>query len=122
MIQERSFLLVADNTGAKLVMCIKVLGGTRFKYANIGNIIKVVVKEVISKSKIKKGDILKAIIIRTKYGIQRLDGSKIKFDSNSCIILNDNNQPLGTRIFGPITKELKCEKFSKIISLASEII
>ncbi len=122
MIQERSLLLVSDNTGIKLVMCIKVLGGTKFKYANIGNIIKIVVKEVISKSKFKKGDVLKALIIRTKYGIQRKDGSFIKFDNNSCIVLNDSNQPLGTRIFGPITRELKCEKFIKIISLASEVI
>ncbi len=122
MIQERSLLLVSDNTGIKLVMCIKVLGGTKFKYANIGNIIKIVVKEVISKSKFKKGDVLRALIIRTKYGIQRKDGSIIKFDNNSCIILNDNNQPLGTRIFGPITRELKCEKFVKIISLAPEVI
>ncbi len=122
MIQERSLLLVSDNTGIKLVMCIKVLGGTKFKYANVGNIIKIVVKEAISKSKFKKGDVLKALIIRTKYGIQRKDGSTIKFDNNSCIILNDNNQPLGTRIFGPITRELKCEKFIKIISLAPEVI
>lgn len=122
MIQERSLLLVSDNTGVKLVMCIKVLGGTRFKYANIGNIIKIVIKEVNSKSKIKKGDVLKALIIRTKYGINRMDGSFIRFDNNSCIILNDNNQPLGTRIFGPITRELKCDKFNKIVSLASEVI
>ncbi len=122
MIQERSLLLVSDNTGIKLVMCIKVLGGTKFKYANIGNIIKIVVKEVISKSKFKKGDVLKGLIIRTKYGIQRKDGSFIRFDNNSCIVLNDNNQPLGTRIFGPITRELKCEKFIKIISLAPEVI
>ncbi len=122
MIQERSLLLVSDNTGVKLVMCIKVLGGTKFKYANIGNIIKVVIKEINSKSKIKKGDVFKALIIRTKYGIHRKDGSFIKFDNNSCVILNDNNQPLGTRIFGPITRELKYDKFNKIVSLASEVI
>ncbi len=122
MIQERSILFVSDNTGIKSVMCIKVLGGTRFKYANIGNVIKVVVKEIFSKSKIKKGDVLKALIIRTKYGIQRKDGSFIKFDNNSCIILNDKNQPLGTRIFGPISRELKCDKFMKIVSLAPEVI
>ncbi len=123
MIQERSLLLVADNTGAKLVMCIKVLGGTNRKYAYVGNIIKIVVKNVFSKSKIKKGDIFKAVIIRTKYNICRSDGTVIKFDNNSCVILNDTNlQPLGTRIFGPITKELRCEKFMKIVSLASEVI
>ncbi len=123
MIQERSLLLVADNTGAKLVMCIKVLGGSKRRYAYVGDVIKIVIKNVISKSKIKKGDVLKAVIVRTKYNICRSDGTVIKFDNNSCVILNDSNlQPLGTRIFGPITRELRCERFMKIVSLASEVI
>ncbi len=123
MIQERSLLYVADNSGAKVVMCIRVLGGTRCKYANIGDIIKVVVKEIITRSKVYKGEVLKAVIIRTKYGISRFDGSYIRFDSNSCILLNNSNeQPIGTRIFGPITRELKSDKFIKIISLAPEVI
>ncbi len=123
MIQERSLLYVADNSGAKIVMCIKVLGGTNRRYANIGDIIKVVVKNIISKSKVLKGEVLKAVIIRTKYGISRLDGSFIRFDSNSCVLLNNSNeQPIGTRIFGPITRELKLDKFIKIISLAPEVI
>ncbi len=122
MIQERSLLSVADNSGAKIVMCIRILGGSKRRYANISDIIKVVVKEILIKSKIKKGDVLKAVIVRTKYGIKRLDSSVIRFDNNSCVILNDNEQPLGTRIFGPISRELRCDKFMKIISLASEVI
>ncbi|MCV2502209.1 MAG: 50S ribosomal protein L14 [Candidatus Lightella neohaematopini] len=122
MIQERTLLLVADNSGARLVMCIKVLGGSRKRYANIGNIIKVAVKEAIPRSKVKKGEVLKAVVVRTKKGIHRSDGSLIRFDSNSCVLLNDNEQPIGTRIFGPITRELKIEKFMKIISLAPEVI
>ncbi len=123
MIQERSLLFVADNSGAKLVMCIKVLGGSKRKYANIGDIIKIAVKEIISKSKVKKGDVLKAVIVRSKYGVRRLDGSLIRFDNNSCVLLNDNSEiPIGTRIFGPVTRELRVEKFMKIISLAPEVI
>ncbi len=122
MIQERSLLLVADNTGAKLVMCIKVLGGSRKRYAKIGDLVKVAVKEVISKSKVKKGEVLTAVIVRTKYGIRRSDGSWIKFDNNACVILNVNYFPLGTRIFGAVTRELRNEKFMKIISLAPEVI
>ncbi|MCV2525140.1 MAG: 50S ribosomal protein L14 [Candidatus Lightella neohaematopini] len=122
MIQERTLLLVADNSGARLVMCIKVLGGSRRRYASIGNIIKVAVKEAIPRSKVKKGEVLKAIVVRTKKGIHRSDGSLIRFDSNSCVLLSDNEQPIGTRIFGPITRELKIEKFMKIISLAPEVI
>ncbi|MCV2506079.1 MAG: 50S ribosomal protein L14 [Candidatus Lightella neohaematopini] len=122
MIQERTLLSVADNSGARLVMCIKVLGGSRKRYANIGNIIKIAVKEAIPRSKVKKGEVLKAVIVRTKKGIHRPDGSLIRFDSNSCVLLNDNEQPIGTRIFGPITRELKIEKFMKIISLAPEVI
>ncbi|MCV2528256.1 MAG: 50S ribosomal protein L14 [Candidatus Lightella neohaematopini] len=122
MIQERTLLLVADNSGARLVMCIKVLGGSRRRYANIGNIIKIAVKEAIPRSKVKKGEVLKAVVVRTKKGISRLDGSLIRFSSNSCVLLNNNEQPIGTRIFGPITRELKVEKFMKIISLAPEVI
>ncbi len=123
MIQERSLLKVADNSGVKLVMCIRILGGSKRKYANIGDIIKVVAKEVISSSKVKKGDVLKAVIIRSKYGVSRSDGSFVRFDSNSCVILNSSNyQPFGTRIFGPVAREIRSDKFIKIISLASEVI
>ncbi len=123
MIQERSLLHVADNSGAKIVMCIRVLGGTHRRYANIGDIIKIVIKEVISKSKVYKGEVLKAVVVRTKYGLSRLDGSYIRFDNNACILLNNvNEQPIGTRVFGPVTRELRSDKFIKIISLASEVI
>lgn len=123
MIQERSILNIADNSGAKLAMCIKVLGGSHKRYANIGDIIKVTIKEAIPKGKVKKGDVLKAVIVRTKKGIKRKDGSIIRFDKNSCILLNDTTeQVIGTRIFGTITRELKNEKFSKIISLAKEVL
>ncbi|WMY97287.1 MAG: 50S ribosomal protein L14 [Arsenophonus sp.] len=123
MIQTQSILKVADNSGARYVICIKVLGGTRRRYANIGNIIKVSVKEAIPRSKVKKGDVLKAIIIRTKKGIRRTDGSLIRFDSNACVLLNNvNEQVIGTRIFGPVTRELRTEKFMKIISLAPEVL
>ncbi len=123
MIRERSVLNVSDNSGAKFVMCIKVLGGSKRRYANIGNIIKIVVKEVIKNSKVKKGDVLKAVVVRTKFGIRRMDGSIIRFDNNACVLLNDiNEQPIGTRIFGPVTRELRCDKFMKIVSLAPEVI
>ncbi|QJC34155.1 50S ribosomal protein L14 [Enterobacteriaceae endosymbiont of Donacia cinerea] len=123
MIQEHTKLNIADNSGAKNVMCIKVLGGSRRRYANIGDIIKVTVKDAIPRGKVKKGDVLKAVIVRTKKGIRRSDGSIIKFDHNSCVLLNDTNEQLiGTRIFGPITRELRNEKFMKIISLAPEVI
>lgn len=123
MIQERTVLSVADNTGARFVMCIKVLGGSKRRYARVGDIIKVTVKDVIPKSKIKKGDVLKAVVVRTKYGIRRLDGSIIRFDSNACVLLNDINlQPIGTRIFGPVTRELRYAKFMRIISLAPEVL
>ncbi|CEN32049.1 50S ribosomal protein L14 [Candidatus Westeberhardia cardiocondylae] len=122
MIQERSVLFVADNSGARRVMCIKVLGGSRRRYANISDIIKVSVKDVVSRGKIKKGDVLKAVIVRTKKGIRRFDGSLIRFDKNACVLLENNDQPVGTRIFGPVTRELRVEKFMKIVSLASEVI
>lgn len=123
MIQERSILNVADNSGAKKVMCIKVLGGSKRRYANIGDIIKITVKEASPNGKTKKGEVLKAVIVRTKKGIQRNDGSVIRFDTNACVLLNDSTeQIIGTRIFGTVTRELRNEKFMKIISLASEVI
>lgn len=123
MIQEQTILYVADNSGAKKVMCIRVLGGSRKRYANIGDIIKIAVKEVASKSKVNKGEVLKAIIVRSKHGVRRQDGSLIRFDKNSCVLLNNTTEvPVGTRIFGPITRELRSGKFMKIISLAPEVI
>jgi large subunit ribosomal protein L14 len=123
MIQEQSVLNVADNSGARFAMCIKVLGGSRRRYARIGDIIKVTIKEAIPRGKVKKGDVLKAVIVRTKKGIRRPDGSIIRFDTNSCVILNNTTEQLiGTRIFGPVTRELRIEKFMKIISLAPEVL
>ncbi|CAL4323889.1 50S ribosomal protein L14 [Buchnera aphidicola] len=122
MIQEQTVLQAADNSGARSVMCIKVLGGSKKRYANIGDIIKIAVKDAIPRGKVKKGEVLKAVIVRTKKGIRRSDGSLIRFDSNSCVILNNNEQPIGTRIFGPVTRELRVEKFMKIISLAPEVL
>lgn len=123
MIQERTVLNVADNSGARYVMCIKVLGGSGRRYANIGDIIKVTIKEAVPRTKVKKGDVLKAVVVRTKKGIRRSDGSIIRFDNNACVLLNDTNiQPIGTRIFGPVTRELRNEKFMKIISLAPEVL
>ncbi|ARC54941.1 50S ribosomal protein L14 [Candidatus Riesia sp. GBBU] len=123
MIQERTILNVADNSGARTVICIKVLGGSKRRYAKIGTVIKVAVKEAIPRSKVKKGDVLRAVVVRTKKGIFRKDGSIIRFDHNSCVLLSDtNDQIIGTRIFGPVTKELKSNKFTKIISLAKEVL
>ncbi|CAL4324946.1 50S ribosomal protein L14 [Buchnera aphidicola] len=122
MIQEQSVLNVADNSGARSAMCIKVLGGSNRRYACIGDIIKVSIKEAIPRGKVKKGEVLKAVIVRTKKGIRRSDGSVIRFDNNACVILNNNEQPVGTRIFGPVTRELRNDKFMKIISLAPEVL
>ncbi|MBZ2278979.1 MAG: 50S ribosomal protein L14 [Buchnera aphidicola] len=122
MIQEQTILNVADNSGARLAMCIKVLGGSRRRYARIGDIIKISIKEAIPRGKVKKGEVLKAVIVRTKQGIRRSDGSIIRFDSNACVVLNNNEQPIGSRIFGPVTRELRTEKFMKIISLAPEVL
>ncbi|MBX4180750.1 50S ribosomal protein L14 [Sodalis sp. CWE] len=123
MIQERTVLTVADNSGARHVMCIKVLGGSRRRYAKVGDIIKVTIKEAIPRSKVKKGEVLKAVVVRTKKSIRRNDGSALRFDSNACVLLsNSNEQPIGTRVFGPITRELRNEKFMKIISLAPEVL
>lgn len=123
MIQGQTMLNVADNSGARCVMCIKVLGSSHRRYAGIGDIIKIIIKEAIPRGKVKKGDVLKAVVVRTRSGVRRQDGSMIRFDGNACVILNNTNeQPIGTRIFGPVTRELRNEKFMKIISLASEVL
>ncbi|MFW1678783.1 50S ribosomal protein L14 [Pontibacter sp. JAM-7] len=122
MIQTESMLDVADNSGAKRVQCIKVLGGSHRRYARVGDIIKVTVKEAIPRGKVKKGQVLKAVVVRTRKGVRRPDGSLIRFDTNSAVLLNANDAPIGTRIFGPVTRELRNEKFMKIISLAPEVL
>ena len=122
MIQMQSKLSVADNSGAKKVMCIKVLGGSKRRYAGIGDIIKVTIKEAIPRGKVKKGDVHSAVVVRTKKGVRRQDGSKLSFDENAVVILNAQLVPIGTRIFGPVTRELRSEKFMKIISLAPEVV
>ncbi|MEE9446368.1 MAG: 50S ribosomal protein L14 [Arenicellales bacterium] len=122
MIQMQSRMKVADNSGAKEVMCIKVLGGSKRRYAGIGDIIKVSIKEALPNSKVKKGDVHNAVIVRTKKGVRRRDGSVIRFDSNAAVLLNANLQPMGTRIFGPVTRELRNERFMRIISLAPEVL
>jgi large subunit ribosomal protein L14 len=122
MIQVQSYLDVADNSGARRVMCIKVLGGSKRRYARVGDIIKVTVKEAIPRGKVKKGQVMNAVVVRTKQGVRRSDGSKIKFDDNAAVILNAQNAPIGTRIFGPVTRELRSERFMKIISLAPEVL
>jgi len=113
---------VADNSGAKKVMCIKVLGGSHRRYAGIGDIIKVSVKEAMPRTRVKKGDVYNALVVRTRKGIRRADGSVIRFDGNAAVILNNQLQPIGTRIFGPVTRELRGDKFMKIISLAPEVL
>ena len=122
MIQTQSMLDVADNSGARRVMCIKVLGGSKRRYARVGDIIKVTVKEAIPRGKVKKRQVLKAVVVRTRQGIRRPDGSVIRFDGNAAVMLNANDAPIGTRIFGPVTRELRGEKFMKIISLAPEVL
>jgi large subunit ribosomal protein L14 len=122
MIQMQSELLVADNSGAKKVMCIKVLGGSKKRFANIGDLIKVSVKDAIPDGKIKKGEVSNAVVVRTKRGISRCDGSFLKFDTNAVVLLNNKFQPLGTRIFGPVTRELRTDRYMKIISLALEVV
>jgi large subunit ribosomal protein L14 len=122
MIQMQTQLDVADNSGARRVQCIKVLGGSHRRYARIGDIIKVAVKEAIPRGKVKKGDVLTAVVVRTKKGVRRQDGSSIRFDGNAAVMLNANLQPIGTRIFGPVTRELRTEKFMKIVSLAPEVL
>ena len=122
MIQMQTSLDVADNSGAKKVMCIKVLGGSHRRYANIGDIIKVSVKDAIPRGRVKKGEVYNAVVVRTRKGVRRNDGSLIRFDGNAAVMLNNQHQPIGTRIFGPVTRELRSEKFMKIISLAPEVI
>jgi large subunit ribosomal protein L14 len=122
MIQTQSMLEVADNSGAKRVMCIKVLGGSHRRYARIGDLIKVTVKEAIPRGKVKKGQVLDAVVVRTRSGVRRQDGSLIKFDSNAAVLLNAGKAPIGTRIFGPVTRELRNDKFMKIVSLAPEVL
>jgi large subunit ribosomal protein L14 len=122
MIQTQSMLEVADNSGARRVMCIKVLGGSKRRYAGIGDVIVVSIKEAIPRAKVKKGDVVKAVIVRTCKAIRRADGSAIRFDTNAAVLLNNQLQPIGTRIFGPVTRELRGEQFMKIISLAPEVL
>jgi len=122
MIQTESYLDVADNSGARRVMCIKVLGGSHRRYARVGDIIKVTVKEAIPRGKVKKGQVMSAVVVRTKKGLRRQDGSLIKFDDNAAVLLNPNLAPIGTRIFGPVTRELRTERFMRIISLAPEVL
>jgi large subunit ribosomal protein L14 len=122
MIQTQTKLDVADNSGAKKLFCIRVLGGTRRRYASIGDIIVVSIKEAIPNAKVKKGDVMKAVVVRTKKEISRPDGSYIKFDDNSAVLINQQREPVGTRIFGPVARELRAKNFMKIISLAPEVL
>ena len=122
MIQMQTTLNVADNSGARRVQCIKVLGGSHRRYAGIGDVIKVTVKDAIPRGKVKKGDVYNAVVVRTKKGVRRSDGSLIRFDGNAAVLLNNQLQPIGTRIFGPVTRELRSERFMKIISLAPEVL
>ena len=122
MIQMRTVLDVADNSGARKVQCIKVLGGSKRKYASIGNIIVVSVKEAIPNAKVKKGEVMKAVVVRTAKEIGRSDGTYIRFDNNSAVLIDNQKEPIGTRIFGPVARELRAKKFMKIISLAPEVL
>jgi len=122
MIQMQSMLDAADNSGARRLMCIKVLGGSRRRYANIGDVIKVTVKEAIPKGKVRKGEVFNAVVVRTRKGVRRPDGSLIRFDANAAVLLDKQLQPVGTRIFGPVTRELRGEKFMRIVSLAPEVL
>lgn len=122
MIQMQSRLSVADNSGAKSIMCIKVLGGSKRRYAGIGDVIKIAVKEATPRGRVKKGEVYNALVVRTAKGVRRPDGSLVKFDGNAAVLLNAKLEPIGTRIFGPVTRELRTEKFMKIVSLAPEVI
>ncbi len=122
MIQMQSMLDVADNSGAKRVQCIKVLGGSKRRYAGIGDVIRIAIKEAIPNSRVRKGDVFFAVVVRTRKGVRRTDGSLIRFDRNAVVLLNAQLQPVGTRIFGPVTRELRREKFMRIVSLAPEVI
>jgi len=122
MIQAETKLTVADNSGAKVLYCIKVLGGSKRRYASIGDIVVVSVKEAIPNAKVKKGDVLKAVVVRTKKEVRRPDGSYVRFDDNSAVLINNQKEPIGTRIFGPVARELRAKRFMKIISLAPEVL
>lgn len=122
MIQTESYLEVADNSGARRVMCIKVLGGSHRRYAGVGDVIKVTVKDAIPRGRVKKGQVMHAVVVRTKKGVRRPDGSIIRFDDNAAVLLTNQLAPVGTRIFGPVTRELRTEKFMRIISLAPEVL
>jgi large subunit ribosomal protein L14 len=122
MVQTTTTLDVADNSGAKRIMCIRVLGGTKRKYASIGDIIIVSIKEAIPNAKVKKGEVARAVIVRTKKEVSRQDGSYIRFDANSAVLVDKDNEPVGTRIFGPVARELRAKRFMKIISLAPEVL
>ena len=122
MIQMQSILSAADNSGARKLQCIKVLGGSHRRYAKIGDVIKVSVKDAIPRGKVKKGEVYNAVVVRTAKGVRRSDGSLIRFDNNAAVLLNNQLQPIGTRIFGPVTRELRTERFMKIISLAPEVL
>ncbi len=122
MIQTETVLNIADNSGARKVLCIKVLGGSKKRYARIGDIIKVTIKDAIPRGKVKKGDVYDALVVRTKHGVRRADGSLIRFDGNAAVLLDNKREPIGTRVFGPVTRELRAKKYLKIISLAPEVI
>ena len=122
MIQVQSILEVADNSGARKVQCIKVLGGSKRRYAGIGDVIKISIKEAIPNSRVKKGEMFSALVVRTRKGVRRPDGSLIRFDRNAAVLLNPQLQPIGTRIFGPVTRELRSERFMRIVSLAPEVL
>jgi large subunit ribosomal protein L14 len=122
MIQMQTMLEVADNTGARRVMCIKVLGGSKRRYAHIGDVIKVSIKDAAPRGRVKKGEIYHAVVVRTRHGVRRDDGAKVKFDTNAAVLLTPKLEPIGTRIFGPVTRELRTERFMKIVSLAPEVL
>ncbi len=122
MIQMQTVLDVADNTGARSVMCIKVLGGSKRRYASVGDIIKVSIRDAAPRARVKKGDVYSAVVVRTAKGVRRPDGSLVKFDNNAAVLLNSKLEPIGTRIFGPVTRELRGERFMKIVSLAPEVL
>ena len=122
MIQMQSMLAAADNSGARELMCIKVLGGSKRRYASVGDVIKVSIRDAIPRSKVKKGEVYNAVVVRTAKGVRRPDGSVIRFDDNAAVLLNNKLEPIGTRIFGPVTRELRSERFMKIVSLAPEVL
>ena len=122
MIQAETMLDVADTSGARRVQCIKVLGGSKRRYAGVGDIIKISIKEAIPNSRVRKGELFNAVVVRTRHGVRRPDGSLVRFDRNAAVLLNPQNQPIGTRIFGPVTRELRSERFMRIISLAPEVL